>query len=39
MGIQRIAETAHNSVSAVRFVHQNAFGTLQTRETLYETGG
>jgi len=29
-------KTADNSMFAVRFAHRNAFGTSQTRKTLYE---
>ena len=29
--------TSHNDMFAVRFAHKNAFGTSQTRETLYKT--
>jgi hypothetical protein len=31
-----IIGTSSNSVFAVRFAHANAFGTSQTRKTLYE---
>ena len=31
--------TSSNSVFAVRFAHPNAFGTSQTRKTLYEMFG
>jgi len=36
MNFKRIPATSDNSVFAVRFAHENAFGTSQARTTLGE---